>query len=78
MANNSGSTLDSLNKYRKCKIFVQTGLKCGIISHKSCLKLLKSVTFLKNNSAFCCDGPDFNQTSVQSKISSVLKMPHKK
>lgn len=44
---------------RRCKGAVQSGLKCincGIVSHKSCLKIMKNVQFIDDKTVSCCDG----------------------
>lgn len=52
-----GDKGDITNLCIRCKKPVGTGvrcLRCGTLSHKSCLKSLKHVTFFENNTCHCC------------------------
>lgn len=49
----------SENICRKCKNIPQNGIKCikcGSSSHPGCLKYVKGVNYLKDNTVICCEG----------------------
>lgn len=49
--------MSSINKCKRCKNSVQSGLKCiicGVVSHKSCLNVLKGIKFLDDTTVNCC------------------------
>ncbi|CAH1106649.1 unnamed protein product [Psylliodes chrysocephalus] len=55
----AGTSLDVLNTCVRCKKSVGTGIRCkicGILSHKSCLKSLKTVKIIDNEYCICCQG----------------------
>lgn len=61
----SNSNSSSVNKCKRCKNVVQTGLTCivcGITSHKSCLNALKTVKFIDDSTVNCCN--DLNEQNV--------------
>ncbi|CAH1106311.1 unnamed protein product [Psylliodes chrysocephalus] len=65
----------------RCKKTVTTGIKCikcGTLSHNSCLKSLKTVTFLSDGSVICCSDPDNSNNlsevpKVQSKVQEIIE-----
>lgn len=49
--------MSTSNRCKRCKSSVQIGLKCikcGVVSHKSCLNALKGVTFFDDATVNCC------------------------
>lgn len=58
---------NKLDSCARCKNTVKTGLKCikcGKLSHVCCLKLLKNVRFLKNDTVICC--PEASEVAKSS------------
>lgn len=73
-----------VNKCKRCRNTVQTGLRCivcGVTSHKSCLNALKTVKFLDETSVNCCTAdvapnqdsniPTVNETKVASSCDEI-------
>lgn len=67
MAEGGPSIGDVTNDCVRCKNPARVGLKCircGVTSHKSCLKLLKHVKYLDGDKIICCSDIDENSINV--------------
>lgn len=61
MADAAQTSVETVNNCTRCKNPARTGIKCvrcGKVSHKSCLKMLKNVKFLEDDKVVCC--PDLS------------------
>lgn len=57
MAEDNATNTESLTNCTRCRNPARSGIRCircGKTSHKSCLKILKNVQFLDNDTVVCC------------------------
>lgn len=69
MTESSASTSDNLTNCIRCRNPARTGIKCtrcGTVSHKSCLKMLKNVKFLDDDTVICCSDSGVELPPVQN------------
>lgn len=69
MADPSLSSADMSTNCTRCKNPARTGIKCircGKVSHKSCLKILKTAKFIDDDTVICCTETD-DQLSIPGK-----------
>lgn len=63
---------DTSTNCTRCKNPARTGIRCvrcGKVSHKSCLKIIKNVKFLDDDTVICCATEVLeNQTDFQDKV----------
>lgn len=79
MSNKGSASVLPINKCKRCKNSVQSGLKCitcGVISHKSCLNALKSVKFIDDVTVNCCADSSEDQAVCNQPITQGQKMSY--
>ncbi|CAH0552501.1 unnamed protein product [Brassicogethes aeneus] len=70
----SNDFVNEQNKCKRCKTSALSGpkcIKCGVVSHSSCLKLLKNIKFIDEKNVQCCDD-DLDSTSDSESNDTVL------
>lgn len=79
MSNKGSASVLPLNKCKRCKSSVQSGLKCitcGVTSHKSCLNALKTVKFIDDVTVNCCADNTADQAVCNQSVSEGQKMSY--